>query len=160
MVCALTFFFTGEIGIATQMAIVMLIAIEPMNGAIEKVWSSAAISNCEVIIAGSMQGQIVFGGGESNEISVNMKALAKLKWKDTSQSVKDKLRKAAKSSSSYEFNVFDFSAGSYLAISMAGPKKFDEDGTSATEAVMRECRGFMKDQIGSFVRDSFSTAAS
>jgi len=151
IVGAITLIITGMPGLAIQMSIMMIIAIEPMNSAIERVWSSAAISNCEVIIAGSMQGQIVFGGGESNEISVNMKALAKLKWKDTS--VRDKLLKAATSSSSYEFNVFDFSAGSYLAISKAGHKKVHEDGTSATEAVWQECRGFMKGEGWSFMKD-------
>merc|ERR1719359_2697431 len=60
IVFALTFFFTGEPGISIQMSIMMLVALEPINGAIERVWSSAAIANCEVIIAGSMQGQIVF----------------------------------------------------------------------------------------------------
>merc|ERR1712110_1327730 len=94
--------------------------MEPVQSIIDMVWSSEAISDCEVTITGAMQGQIVFAEGESNSMSINLGALATLSWKDSA--VREQLSKVAEKRKGYNFSVFDTSTGYHTTISSEGPK--------------------------------------
>lgn len=137
--------FTGRPDICFSMAGLMLLFMEPAKNMVDSTWNSTAISDCEVTISGAMQGQIVFAEGESNSMAVNLGALATLSWKDSA--VREQLSKAAEQRKGYNFSVFDTSTGYHTTISSEGPKINHEKSTSATKAVMMECREMMQQQL-------------
>ena len=96
---------SGEPGHCFNFTMLVFLFMEPVQSIIDTVWSSAAISDCEVTITGAMQGQIVFAEGESNSMSVNLGALANLSWKDSA--VREQLSKAAEQRKGYNFSVFE-----------------------------------------------------
>jgi hypothetical protein len=112
-----------------------LVFLEPGVNAIDRHWSSSAISDCETVIAGALQAQCVFAEGASNSISINVNVLANLSWHDSA--VRDEVLKAAKQKN-FDFQIFDMSTGYHTSVTFAGPKIIKEGKNSVVKAVLME----------------------